>query len=163
MGTMMEWLRAAPNVDNDLLDEILDYEGSIDSEIACCHDLHAIEHNLCSRIKPDDIRALQLIAKQAGYDKERKIMDDKSTPPPADAWKQFTDALTAAAKKLKETSYVLGAQAAMGHMYRGDADGARAALDKLPTEEVSKVLDAAFKLSTLAGQVMSDKIEKERE
>jgi hypothetical protein len=64
---MMDWLRAAPNVNDDLVNEILDYEASIDSEFGCCHDRAAIEAGRCRRIKPDEIPALQIIAMEAGW------------------------------------------------------------------------------------------------
>jgi hypothetical protein len=69
----MEWLRAQENVNDELVDAILNYESEGDSEFGCVHSAEEIEQGLCRTVKPHDIRALQIIAVQAGWPKEWKF------------------------------------------------------------------------------------------
>jgi len=69
----MEWLHAQENVNDELVNEILDYESGIDSEYGCVHSTSEIAVGMCRRVQPHDIRALQIIAEQAGWPKEWKF------------------------------------------------------------------------------------------
>jgi hypothetical protein len=68
----------------------------------------------------------------------------------ADATKKFSEGM-------QHTGHILTSQSAMGWVYRGDLEKARAVLEKLPADKLAELSTAAAALSSLADEVAAAK------
>lgn len=69
----------------------------------------------------------------------------------------FADAMAKFKTSVEHAGHILGAQAAMGWMFRGDLAKARGALEKLTPAKLAEVSAAAAALSSLADEVGEEK------
>jgi hypothetical protein len=67
-----------------------------------------------------------------------------------EAAKKFSDGM-------QHTGHIMTAQGAMGWVYRGDLEKARAVLEKLPADKLAELSMAAAALSSLADEVAAAK------
>lgn len=74
------------------------------------------------------------------------MTEEKPRPSRADFVAKFKTSV-------EHAGHILGAQAAMGWMFRGDLAKARGALEKLTPEKLAEVSAAAAALSSLADEV----------